>query len=251
MAVEKKNIFLKDTNTTMPYVSRSMMGSKNFPQRENGRSHALFIGRKLQQCYERSSTQKQAAAIRYKEGVYIEFSSSAEYDLAVKSLENRTQGIRLLNVKTDEEEKIVKATVYVPSGKEQYFIGKIEAYLTEVTGKGVPKNNDLISSIEDVRLALLESFWIGKIDNIPDVIEEWCEVWIRYDLGYMDQAIDALSDCCSRLNIHIDNKKLEFPERLVFLIKVNKEQLTNLISCCDYITEFRKASEPTSFFDDL
>ncbi|MBS7528833.1 S8 family peptidase [Fusibacter paucivorans] len=251
MAVEKKNIFLVDTNTSIPYVSRSMVVGKNFPKRENGRSHASYIAKKLELCYEKSITQKQAAAIRYKEGVYIEFSSSVEYDLAIKSLENRTQGIRLLNVKSDEKEKIVRATVYIPAGKEQYFLSKAEEYLTKTTKKGLPKNNDLISSIEDVRLALLESFWMGKHENIPDIIEEWCEVWIRFEPGYTEQAIDNLKSCCSSLDIQIDNNNLEFPERLVFLIKANKNQLSNLVSCCDYITEFRKASEPTSFFDDL
>ncbi len=251
MSVEKKNIFLNDTNTSIPYVSRSMPIGKNFPRRDNSKLHAKFIERKLNECYERSETQKQAAAIRYKEGVYLEFSSAAKHDLAIKSLENKTQGIRLLNVKTDNETETIKATVYIPAGKESYFINKVEAYSSEVTKKGVPKNNDLVRSIEDIRIAMLDSFWIGKQDDIPDEVAKWCEIWIRYDDFSFDEALSNVVECCNELEIEIDNNKLFFPERIVRLIKANKTQLSGLISCSQYIAEFRRAPEPTSFFDDL
>lgn len=251
MSVEKKNIFLNDTNTSIPYVSRSMPIGKNFPRRDNSKLHAKFIERKLNECYERSETQKQAAAIRYKEGVYLEFSSAAKHDLAIKSLENKTQGIRLLNVKTDNETEMIKATVYIPAGKESYFINKVEAYSSEVTKKGVPKNNDLVRSIEDIRIAMLDSFWIGKQDDIPDEVAKWCEIWIRYDDFSFDEALSNVVECCNELEIEIDNNKLFFPERIVRLIKANKTQLSGLISCSQYIAEFRRAPEPTSFFDDL
>lgn len=55
MSVEKKNIFLRDTNTSIPYISRSIPGGKNYPQRENSKAHATFIERKLNECYERSA----------------------------------------------------------------------------------------------------------------------------------------------------------------------------------------------------
>lgn len=251
MSVEKKNIFLNDTNTSIPYVSRSMPIGKNFPRRDNSKLHAKFIERKLNECYERSETQKQAAAIRYKEGVYLEFSSAAKHDLAIKSLENKTQGIRLLNVKTDNETETIKATVYIPAGKESYFINKVEAYSSEVTKKGVPKNNDLVRSIEDIRIAMLDSFWIGKQDDIPDEVAKWCEIWIRYDDFSFDEVLSNVVECCNELEIEIDNNKLFFPERIVRLIKANKTQLSGLISCSQYIAEFRRAPEPTSFFDDL
>ncbi len=251
MSVEKKNIFLNDTNKSIPYVSRSMLIGKNFPLRDNSKLHAQFIGRKLNECYERSKTQKQAAAIRYKEGVYLEFSSAAKHDLAIKSLENRTQGIRLLNVKTDNETETIKATVYIPAGKELYFIKKVEAYSSEVTKKGLPRNNDLVRSIEDIRIAMLDSFWIGKHEDIPDDVAKWCEVWIRYNDPSFDDALSDVEECCNALKIEVDDNKLFFPERIVRLIKANKTQLYGLISCSQYIAEFRRAPEPTSFFDDL
>lgn len=251
MSVEKKNIFLNNTATHLQYISPSGRGNSNYPARDNIRSHASFIGNKLNECYKRSDIQKQAAAIRYKEGVYLEFSSAAKYDLAIKSLENRTQGIRLLNVKSDGISETIKATVYIPSGKESYFINKIESYASEFTEKGIPKNNDLVSSIDDIRLAILDSFWTGHIEDIPREIAQWCEVWVRYDIDALEDAQLDIIECCRELQIDVDPYKLIFPERIVRLINANKAQLSNLISSCEYIAEFRRAPEPTSFFDEL
>lgn len=75
MAIEKKNIFLTQTVETMPYTSTSKPIGTNYPKRTVA-THSVFIQRKLQQCYTNSLTQKQVAAIRYKEGIYLEFSSA-------------------------------------------------------------------------------------------------------------------------------------------------------------------------------
>lgn len=138
MAVQKKNIFLTQTADSMPYTSTSKPIGTNFPKRTVA-THAAFIKRKLQECYNNSLTQKQVAAIRYKEGTYLEFSSAKDYDLAIKSLENRKTGIRLLNVHEDEENSIVRATVYIPAGQESFFLKKAEAYTNEITSKGIQK----------------------------------------------------------------------------------------------------------------
>lgn len=65
-----KNIFLRNTEIQLPYVSQGKPIKTNYPQRDNPSAHAAFISRKLQECREQSLTQKQVAAIRYKDGVY-------------------------------------------------------------------------------------------------------------------------------------------------------------------------------------
>lgn len=250
MTISKKNIFLNNTVEPLPYASESKPIGHDYPTR-NPASHANFIRNKLQECYSRALTDKQVAAIRYKDGVYLEFSSASNCDLAIKSLENRKQGIRLLNVKNDDETQTIKATVYIPAGKESYFISKIEAYGAELTDKDKPKNNDLVSSIEDVKIAMLDSFWVGNKDAIPDGTPLWCEVWIRYDFDAIDEAEQSFIQCSNELEIIINNNHIVFPERIVRLVKANAEQLKNLISICSYIAEIRRAPDPTSFFDEL
>jgi subtilisin family serine protease len=261
LTVDKRNIFLRNTETALDYSGRSIPIKSNYPVRKDANAHANFIQSKLNDSYERSKIQKQAAAIRYKNGVYLEFSGSLGHELSVKSLEDRRQGIRLLNVKENLETKQVKATVYVPDGKEVHFLKKVKAYGTEISKKsGNPKHNDLVSSIEDISLAMLDSFWTGKIDDMPDDEEKWCEVWIRYDVKNTnsaqntlnkDLAINSLIQCCEELGIEVNERILIFPERIVKLIFAKKSQLVNLINICEYIAEFRSAPEQTSFFDDL
>lgn len=256
MAVDKKNIFLQQTPETMPYVSSPRPIGSNYPTRTVA-SHAAFIERKLKECYQQALTQKQVAAIRYKEGVYLEFSGAAEHDLALKSLENRKEGIRLLNVHEDIETQTVKATVYIPAGKENYFIKKVEAYATEINIKsGKPKNNPLVSSIEDVKLAMLESFWVGSPSTMPLEDAVWCEMWLRfdYDAHNMDSwkpIEENISTICQENNIRIDMKHIIFPERIVKLIYANANELKQIITMCPFVTEIRRAQEATSFFEEL
>lgn len=255
MAVNKKNIFLANTAEAMPYVSKPQMGGSSYPNR-NIKSHAELIKTKLQNSYKTAITQKQAAAIRYKEGVYLEFSSASQHDLAIKSLENRKQGIRLLNVHEDNESDTIKATVYIPAGKESYFINKVEAYATEQTYAGNPKNNDLIGSIEDVKLAMLDSFWIGEKKTMPTSTPVWCEVWLRYDYidkeskSWKESEINFL-EICKQNQIRVDDNRIVFPERIVKLVLANEEQLKIFISTCPYIAEIRRAQEATTFFEEL
>jgi len=250
LSVEKKNIFLQDTASSSPYSSQGR-GSNHYPKRDNLKAHAEFIEKKLKESYAQSALQKEVATVRCKEGMFLEFSGAYNYDLATTMLENRTQGICLLNVQADKENKITRATVYIPSGKESFFIERIEAYSSKFTDKGNPKYYDLGTSIENIKLAMLESFWIGRTENIPNGIAKWCEVWIRYDNSSVEDSKANILECCKILEIDIDDKQLVFPERMVFLIKANKSQLSKLISCCEYITELRRAPEPTSFFDKL
>lgn len=257
MAVSKKNIFLTQTVEAMPYMSLPSRGSSKFPNRDVN-FHANRIQTKLNECYGEALTQKQVAAIKYKDGTYLEFSGAAEYELAVKSLENRQQGIHLLNVRQDEETNTVKATVYIPAGKESYFIKKIEDYADETKNikSGNPKNNNLIGSIDDIKLALLDSFWIGKPEHMPDKTAVWCEIWLRYDYKVnhnesWNVSEENFNEVCSEENIQVDSKRIIFPERIVKLAKVTSEQLKIIISKCPYIAEIRRAQEATAFFDEL
>ncbi len=254
MAIDKRNILLIDTETSHEFAGKKLLVEKRFPKRDDVSAHAKFIERKITECYERSEKQKQAAAIKYKEGIYLEFSSASNYDMATKSLEDKKQGIRLLNIKEDKESNTIKATVYIPDGKQAVFLKKVEDYadINKVSKSGNPKNNDLISSIDDIKIAVVESFWFGKLSDMPNMIPLWCEIWLRYENDNDYESIHSAFDaCCKNLQIETDDKKIKFPERTVRLIKATKQNLIDLISSCEYISELRRSPEPTSFFVNL
>lgn len=244
-----KNIFLQHTAAPLPYASHSGGGGPKYPIRNDPDAHARFISRKLQESRAQDLTQRQVAAIRYKDGLYLEFSGAAQHDLAIKRLENLQKGIRLLNVK--EDSNIVRATVYIPVGQEMYFLEKVQAYGMPVGDEENPKNNDLVRSIEDVRLAILDSFWFGDKAAMPDETPVWCEIWMRFEQSDSSSAELDFIACCNTLEIELNTRRILFPERIVRLGKANKEQLKNLISMCDYIAEIRRAPNATSFFDKL
>ncbi len=251
--IDKKNIFLSDTVENLPYTSRSRFFESNIPIRTNRTGHGNFLKRKFEEAYKQNQelTQRQIAAIKYKEGVYLEFSGKENHDLVVKSLENIREGVRLLNVHMDEESSTIKATVYIPEGKETYFINRLDQYLTEETKKGEPRHKDLINSIENISLAFLGAFWFGDQANMPGGTPVWCEIWLRADNNVYDEVELVFASACETLLIDLDEKTIYFPERVVRLIRANSNQLTELIKSFEYISELRRAPEVAVFFDEL
>lgn len=255
--VEKRNIILENTKTAYAYVSPGSRGSGRYPTRDKN-YHASYIRQLLNKSYDEEITQKQAAAIRYKEGMYLEFASAPNYDLEIKSLDNRTQGITLVNVHEDIETGITRATVYIPEGKEGFFLKQVAEYQDEFTSGGNPKHEKLVTSIEDIQRAVLDSFWFGSKSDIPSNNKKWCEVWFRAPIGKKKnqyQDIDTIeviiNDICRSLQIEIKPQKVQFPERLVKLIFADENDLVQIINVCALVAEIRLAPEPASFFTSL
>ena len=253
MAVEKKNILLTGITTSMQYKGTGGRGKKKIPPRDRS-PHANYISEKYESFLNQVISQKQVAAIKMK-GMYAEFSGMQDYELVTKSLENRRSGIRLLNVQNIDGH--MKATVYIPEGKENFFRSRIAAYADEETSNGNPKHADLICSIEDIKQALLESFWTDSPGTLPNEVSINCEIWLRYDMGKAESerwnsVEEKFHNVCDELGISVDKSKhILFPERIVKLATANRQMLTNLLDSFEYITEIRRASEPTSFFTAL
>ena len=257
MAGNKKLLFLLNTKQSLEYTASGSGGGKgNFPKRDNQYQHADLLRHMIHECVEESAhqtselTQEQIAAIHCKDGMYLEFSGAQNCDLAFKSLENLPKGIRLLNVKNVTEE--IKATVYVPKGAESFFLNKIDKYTESIGVKKTPENNDLVCSIENIRLAVLESLWVGDNDLPSDTVPTWCEVWLRYGKKFpLDNVLKTFNEQCEALNIIKRGEKIVFPERTVVLISADRRQLIDLIKICAYVAEIRRAPELPTFFEDL
>ena len=93
MSVDKRNIFLESVTEPLVYKSSPHPVKKHYPERNNVSYHATYLKNKFEQCRQQDLTQKQVAAIKYKNGTYLEFVGEKGYELATKSLENRPQGI--------------------------------------------------------------------------------------------------------------------------------------------------------------
>lgn len=196
---------------------------------------------------------RDAVAQVTRNGVYLEFASSAEHQLPLKNLESRTEGVRLLNARTVGEGKEARslATVYVPKIKSAYFISKFRAYRDEVTPtRQEPKNQRLVASVDDIKIAFVRSFWTDDLLLLPGLSKTFVEVWLSTDDS---NAIERFRSELIQLNIQEHPRKalLKFPERSVLLVLANESDLAQIILFSDCLAEFRASREPSNYFVEL
>lgn len=101
-----KNIFVQNTEDVILYKSKSSRGAlAKIPARDKN-----FHGSKLKTMFEQAWSiakkdveERSAVSLPTKHGMYIEFCSASDNDLITKSLEDQRAGIRLLNVRKENE----------------------------------------------------------------------------------------------------------------------------------------------------
>jgi hypothetical protein len=256
MAETYKHIFLAGNVNREKYKAPSAMGAKpRIPVRDRVTHSQKLLAQfdVIWEEKERLQQQRGAEQISTKEGTYISFTSAADHDLITKSLENLKAGVRLLNiieVPIGENQSQIRATVYVPNGKEGHFISKIHKYQEEETRNGEPKNAPLVNSIEDVSMALLEGLWTDQPQLIPTENNKWCEVWLNVNTkGNREQEqIVRFLETLEIIGIEVKHNSIVFPERAVLLINANRTSLIELMLQSDLLAEFRAGQEPAGFW---
>lgn len=250
------HIFLSGNVKAEKYKAAQTIGTPlRIPKRDRV-EHSTKLLQQLNAIWIQKEQIKQIRAaekIVTREGTYLSFTSSADYDLVLNSIENFKKGIRLLNVKEEkinEDKSQIKATVYIPTGMEGFFISKIEKYQKENSKTGKPKNASLVDSINDISIALLESLWTDKISLIPDNTSKWCEVWLNINTkDYLEEEqIQQFYKTLQKIGIDYKENVIIFPERVVLLINSNRDQLIELMLQSDILAEFRAAQEPAGFW---
>ena len=181
----------------------------------------------------------------------LEIIGEQDYPLKIESLEYLRSGIEVRSVKRIDNQ--IHATIYVPAGKLENFVRKIERYESEDTrGRHPrPKNEDLVAGITGIRFPVLRSFWTDEV-LFPSSNTEciWWEVWIRVASSENpDDAFASFLATTADSNLRISQHIIRFPERLVFLAYGSAQDWTQVfIPILDRIAELRKAKEiPTEF----
>lgn len=186
--------------------------------------------------------------IKYKDNV-----DDDEIRQAIKELGN---GISIKKIRTPRSRQFQKeVTILLPGGQEQYFTNRIKDKFPEATIKITPKNKKLVESIEDVRLAVLESFWTGDKTCIPNENAKWCEAWLNVNTkeskeeGQIQQFIKVLENIGIEVKRNDDKVRvIIFPERAVLLINANRSQLVELMMQSELLAEFRAGQEHAGFW---
>lgn len=262
-----KHIFISGNVSSEKYRAPSAMGAKpRIPVRDRATQSQKLLTKfdEIWQQKVQLQQQRSAEQIATREGTYIQFTSAADHDLITKSLESMRgkkseEWIRLLNIKSElseENQVVTRALVYIPNGKEGHFIKKIQDYQAQnFRDTENPLNADLVNSIEDVSIALLEGLWTDNYQLIPTDTAKWCEVWLNVNTKDNREQEQIAQFLETLQNIGIEAKQnnnqtqiIVFPERAILLINANREQLVELMLQSDLLAEFRAGQEPAGFW---
>ncbi|MCW2921602.1 MAG: hypothetical protein JWL76_1476 [Thermoleophilia bacterium] len=180
-------------------------------------------------------------------GVYLQFESDSDHDLALKSLDLPSLGVQLRAVRDIDGQQI--ATVFVPERSIARFAKKFEDYVNENDSRwGTPKNRLLAESIKDIHLATVRSFWTDTDDQFPGAGElAWWEVWL--DGG--DESAEAFRAFAEREGLQIGQRALRFVDRVVVLVYCVPEQMAKALEQVDALAELRRAKHSARFFQDI
>ena len=252
-----RHIFVGDDHSArLDYTTPRKARGRPIP-RHDVPEHAGRLRRRLDEAWRqavRGAEERRAVSLPTRSGTYLEFRSAPGEELVSKSLESRPAGIRLLSVVEreieGEEEPATFATVFVPHGKEGHFLRKVEAYRTDRTPNGEPKNRRLVDSIADIRLAMVGSFWTDSVP-LPGAEAAWCEAWIRTEVDAEAQAEQQFRGLLGELGIEAAEGALLFPERTVIQIRATAQQLSEIVSASDDLAELRLAKDTAMFWLEL
>ncbi|WP_208865957.1 S8 family peptidase [Kitasatospora cheerisanensis] len=176
-------------------------------------------------------------------GVYVEFESFPGVELAVESLDSRVGKVHpeLMSVQPVETAYglVERATVFVPDGKLQNFVKKIEEY-AETADTERPTHSNLVNRIKEIRLASINALWTDPVDRLPRVDEKiWLEVWLRVRDG---REIDRFREFAAQAEITLHRHILQMADRVVLLAATTLEQLSGALDVLDDLAEIRRSN---------
>ena len=188
-------------------------------------------------------------------GIYLAFESEPNFDVKFESLDLVQSGIELCNVKTLSD-NTMQATVFVPDGKLELFLKKISDYRDKNTtprgegGVARPKNQDLVESISDIKLAALEALWTEESIPFPqpDVSTTW-EVWLRRHSGIDHLA--RLRGYAEHFHLTVGGQAITFVDRTVVLVTGTANDLSRSVEILGMIAEVRMPKTTAAFFTEM
>jgi hypothetical protein len=184
--------------------------------------------------------------------VRVEFESEPGFDLQLQSLDStRKNGFELLSVRVDSDVgrgDTTIATAQIPRAKLKHFRKIFEEYIFQNTRRGSPKHQVLVESIAKIRRAGLRSIWTDVIDEFPVTNDPiWWEVWLRRS----NPGVDEFREAARRFGIELNEKQIEFIDRIAVVVFGTVDQLGALLEEIDQVAEVRRAKVPATEFLEL
>lgn len=217
-------------------------------------SHATTVREQLNQAREENERQRGVIIpLGEPAPIILEIRSEPGFNLKLDSVEDRRKGIEVACVRTEGDVQV--ATVHVPEGALTHFFKRVEEYLTEDTQGTTktpahPKNQELIETIAQLRLATLRSFWTDEaVEFPPEDRSIWWEVWLR--ASGEQSPWDSFRLLAKDKGLQVGTETIRFPDRLVGLVFGTATQLSSSAEMLDLMAELRKAKENPAAFIGL
>src|SRR5258708_779704 len=127
------HLFLENRHTRKNYTNPSQGGSAPRLKQQDRDSHGARLISRFESAWKETTDRRAISEVTHY-GMYVDFISEPGCDLALKSLESISSGIRLLNVRHSGEgdAEIIHATVFIPQDKKKIFLNKATKYAEEL-----------------------------------------------------------------------------------------------------------------------
>ncbi|WP_033195171.1 S8 family peptidase [Brachybacterium squillarum] len=248
---DRPHIVVPTPPSTEPFTLAGQGGSSDKPTFGGDReSHGKRLTSEFKIAYELPSDETLEP-----KGTFITFASFPGLELAIESLDSQRKGIQpeLIAVRevAHPDGNMLEATVFIPEGKKEYFLSKLEKYVDTATkGIGKPENATLIEGIASIRRATIRELWTDPDDQFPSDENKlcWWEVWLRKSDG--NERL-RLSEYARQRDLKTSDHYLGFGDRTVILLQATAAQLALTFRAVDDIAELRRPHEVSSFLPEL
>ncbi|MUV14584.1 S8 family peptidase [Noviluteimonas gilva] len=216
----------------------------------------------LEHLFPVASEQQRAAGWQEGLGLRVVFSSFPDVQLAIDSLDLKSAGIELLNVR--ESEGVTLATVWIPEGQLELFERKITAYLAAPGAAAtVQDNRKLLDAIREIRAAAIEDLWTDEAPIPADDRVATFEAWFSTPVIPLvatgrnalrltaTERIERFRAVAEQVELRVSQRALQFPERAVLQVRGTIAQFKDSANLLGQLAELRLAPEPAEFFMEL
>lgn len=199
----------------------------------------------------RERTSQELGVLPTSDGMLLTFVSWPGFELEPAKLDPGNQPPELISVRTRTEgdETVQLATVYVPEGSLGFFLKRFDEYATANTSKGNPRHADMVERIADLRIATIEALWTDDADSFPAADATiWWEVWLRRSDGL---EADRLRGFAEAAGFAVGSRQLVFDNRVIVDVRATAAQLASALDLIDDFAELRGAHTNSAFFSRL
>lgn len=246
------HLFITVGYSTSPYKSiiKGGASSKGIP-RGNRAEHIQKLISQAEAIFQNSeiAAGRKSRSMPAPKGFLLEIETDPSFRFPITQL--GTEAIQLRHEREVDGKKFF--LVYVPSGEQKNVLKKLTDYKNSLEAEK-PNQQAFVESIENLRTAVVESFWTGDAAQIPGNNKVWCEVWLachptkRMAIHEFKLVLQNLK----KLDIEANAEQLLFfPDRSVFLARLDRPSFELLVESIDEIAEIRLAPEATSFWSKL